>query len=198
MHTDRVKIYTKTGDDGTTGLFGGGRVGKDNVRVEAYGTVDELNAILGVAAGLIEDEEIKSVVCRLQSELFVVGSDLATHPFAKTPNAAAIIAGAPRVTSDMTLQLEAEIDRYSAEAGPLMHFILPGGSRGGAALHQARCVCRRAERIITLLGRTEEINPQVLPYMNRLSDHLFELARLANHRAGAPETIWSRETAKQQ
>jgi len=179
-----MKIYTKEGDEGETGLYGGQRVWKDALRVETYGTVDECNAVLGAALTLIEDAEAREVVTRIQGELFEVGADLAT-PLARGE-------AAGRVGAEATARLEAEIDRFEAELPPLRHFILPGGSPGGAALHQARAVCRRAERRLVALGQAEPVSPEVARYLNRLSDHLFVLARLVNSRAGAPETIWER------
>ncbi len=179
-----MKIYTKTGDAGETSLYGGQRVLKNIVRIETYGTVDECNAVLGTAAGLIEDAEAKAVVTRIQGELFEVGADLAT-PLERGETV-------PRVRPEETAQLEAEIDRFEEELEPLRHFILPGGSAGGAMLHQARAVCRRAERHLVTLESTETLNPEVGRYLNRLSDHLFVLARLVNHRAGVPEAIWER------
>jgi len=179
-----MKIYTKTGDAGETSLYGGQRVPKNIVRVETYGTVDECNAVLGLAAGLIEDAEAKAVVTRIQGELFEVGADLAT-PLEQGETV-------PRVRAEETAQLEAEIDRFEEELEPLRHFILPGGSAGGAMLHQARAVCRRAERHLVTLDSADTLNPEVGRYLNRLSDHLFVLARLVNHRAGAPEMKWER------
>ena len=179
-----MKIYTKTGDAGETSLYGGQRVLKNIVRIETYGTVDECNAVLGTAVGLIEDAEAKGVVTRIQGELFEVGADLAT-PLERGETV-------PRVRPEETAQLEAEIDRFEEELEPLRHFVLPGGSPGGAMLHQARAVCRRAERHLVTLESTETLNPEVGRYLNRLSDHLFVLARLVNHRAGVPEAIWER------
>jgi cob(I)alamin adenosyltransferase len=179
-----MKIYTKTGDSGETGLYGGARVPKDAVRVWTYGTVDECNAVLGVAVAEIEDAEIGAIVLRLQGELLVLGADLAT-PLERGDVV-------PRITPDMTQRLEAEIDRFELDMEPLRNFILPGGSRGGALLHQARGVCRRAERHLAALAREEPINDEALRYINRLSDHLFVLARAVNHRAGKPEPIWER------
>jgi len=179
-----MKIYTKEGDGGETGLYGGQRVWKDALRVETYGTVDECNALLGAALTLVEDAEAREVVTRIQGELFEVGADLAT-PLTRGE-------AAGRLGAEATARLEAEIDRFEAELPPLRHFILPGGSPGGAALHQARAVCRRAERRLVTLGQAEAISPEVARYLNRLSDHLFVLARLVNARAGAPETIWER------
>lgn len=179
-----MKIYTRAGDSGETGLYGGGRVPKDAIRVQTYGTVDELNATLGVALTLIEDTEARAVLARIQSELFEVGADLAT-PSERGDTV-------PRLSSDATARLEAEIDRFEAELPPLRNFILPGGSPGGAALHFARAVCRRAERQLVTLAFSETISPEVGRYLNRLSDYLFVLARIVNRRAGQNETEWTR------
>ena len=179
-----MKIYTKEGDGGETSLYGGQRVLKNVERVETYGTVDECNAVLGTALTLIEDAEARAVLTRIQGELFEVGADLAT-PLERGE-------AAGRLGATATARLEAEIDRFEEELPPLRHFILPGGSPGGAALHQARAVCRRAERCLVTLEQVEPINPEVARYMNRLSDHFFVLARLVNSRAGVPETIWER------
>jgi len=179
-----MKIYTKGGDTGETGLYGGERVSKDDLRVWTYGTVDECNAVLGVALVDIDDVQIAEVIARVQSELFLVGADLAT-PLTKGDVV-------PRVTSTLTEALEAEIDRFEEELPPLRNFILPGGRRAGSMLHQARAVCRRAERHLATLAQRDEINPEVLRYVNRLSDHLFVVARVVNHRAGTPEPIWRR------
>jgi cob(I)alamin adenosyltransferase len=179
-----MKIYTKTGDTGETSLYGGQRVSKDDLRVSTYGTVDECNAVLGVALADIDDAEIAAVVARLQSELFLLGADLAT-PISRGD----IV---PRITPELTQALETEIDRFEEELPPLRNFILPGGNRGGASLHQARVVCRRAERHLVTLANQEEINDEALRYLNRLSDHLFVLARLTNHRVGTPEPVWLR------
>jgi len=184
VYTFGMKIYTRGGDGGETSLYGGQRVRKDAGRVETYGTVDECNAVLGSALTLIGDAEAQEVLTRIQGEMFEVGADLAT-PLARGD-------AAGRLGAEATARLEAEIDRFEAELPPLRHFILPGGSPGGAVLHQARAVCRRAERCLVSLEQAEPINPEVARYMNRLSDHLFVLARLVNSRAGAPETIWER------
>jgi cob(I)alamin adenosyltransferase len=179
-----LKIYTKGGDAGETSLYGGQRVPKDAVRVQTYGTVDELNAALGVALTLISDDEVLTALLRIQGELFEVGADLAT-PMDRGSTV-------PRVRPEETIRLEMEIDRFEAELAPLRNFILPGGGPGGAALHMARALCRRAERHLVTLEFSEEINPEVGRYLNRLSDHLFVLARLVNQRAGIPETAWVR------
>ncbi|MBV9850130.1 MAG: cob(I)yrinic acid a,c-diamide adenosyltransferase [Armatimonadetes bacterium] len=179
-----MKIYTRTGDGGETSLYGGQRVGKDALRVKTLGTVDECNAALGVALAQIPDPEVRGVLTRIQGEMFEVGADLAT-PLARGETV-------PRVRAEETAQLEAEIDRFEGELEPLRHFILPGGSPGGAALHLARAICRRAERHLVTLAQAEQINAEAARYLNRLSDHLFVSARLVNHRAGMPEVIWER------
>ena len=179
-----MKIYTKTGDGGETSLYGGRRVPKNDARVDAYGTVDECNAALGAALTQIEDVEARDVILRIQGELFEVGADLAT-PLERGDTAG-------RVQEQATARLEAEIDRFEEDLPPLRRFILPGGSPGGAALHQARAVCRRAERCLVTLEQAELTNMEAARYLNRLSDHLFVLARWVNHQAGVPETIWER------
>lgn len=176
-----MKIYTKTGDAGETGLFGGGRVPKDDPRVQAYGHVDELNATLGFAAALdpagFESEFLQSV----QRDLFTIGAELAT------PNAAKQRAqvGAERVSA-----IEQVIDRHEATLAPLKNFILPGGTPKAAALHVARTVCRRAERAVVTLARDEQVSPTVIHYLNRLSDLLFVLARAVNKQAGRADIVW--------
>ncbi len=177
-----MKIYTKTGDTGQTGLFGGGRVSKDSLRVHAYGSVDELNAVLGVARAIGMNATLDTLLARIQNELFVLGADLAT------PGAANYI---PRVDSDYVTRLEQEIDQFEAELEPLKQFILPGGTPEAAQLHLARTVCRRAERQVVSLQATEEaLNSITLLYLNRLSDWLFVLARLANARSGVADVPW--------
>lgn len=178
-----MKIYTRTGDTGETALFAGGRVRKSHMRLHSYGTIDELNAILGLALAARLDETLEDAVLRVQSELFVVGADLATPLDAKTE-------WIVRVSLPMIEQLEAEIDEWEALLPPLKNFILPGGSLSGAFLHQARTVCRRAERWVVMLQEVEPVNAEVLRYVNRLSDWLFVAARVANMRAGQPETTW--------
>lgn len=176
-----MKIYTRTGDEGYTSLFGGRRLSKDALRVEAYGSVDELNAVLGVV--LVEDPPAGLVepLQEVQRDLFVVGSDLAA------PEENAYV---PRVRGEMTQRLEAWIDGWEAELERQKYFILPGGSRAAAFLHLARTVCRRAERVCVALAREEPVNPEILRYLNRLSDALFVMARWANRRAGIPDTPW--------
>jgi len=179
----RVKIYTKTGDQGETGLFAGGRVAKDDARVEAYGCVDELNAVLGLVRAAPLDPELDAALRRIASELFSLGADLATPLEA---NASWVV----RMDEETVVRLETEIDRFETELEPLRHFILPGGSPAGATLHLARTVCRRAERRAVSLAHTTAINDAALRYLNRLSDWLFVAARLANHRTGRPEEPW--------
>jgi cob(I)alamin adenosyltransferase len=186
-----MKIYTGTGDAGETGLYGGQRVGKDAVRVEAYGTVDEANAALGIAAAQITDTELRATITDLQSQLFTVGADLAT-PLERDAQAGKSIV--PRVEAQHSVALEQIIDRFEAELEPLRNFILPGGSPGASALHLARAVVRRAERRTVTLWHAEsdQVNGEVLRYLNRLADLLFVLARAANHREGVADVSWTR------
>jgi cob(I)alamin adenosyltransferase len=179
-----VKIYTKTGDKGETSLFAGGRVYKDAPRVEAYGTVDELNACLGMICAQLSDDDVVDCLHRVQTELFDLGADLAT------PLSATTRKDIPRAREQQTLRLEEWIDRYSEGLPELTQFILPSGSLAGATLHFARTVCRRAERLVVTLSRVEEINSEIVRYLNRLSDLLFVLARVVNQRSGIPETTW--------
>jgi cob(I)alamin adenosyltransferase len=180
-----MKIYTKTGDKGETGLFDGTRVPKDATRVDAYGAVDELNAVLGAALAFLGDAGIAETLREVQRDLFAVGARLADPRLGREGKSEK-----DRFESDRVVRLEQIIDRFEAELPPLRRFILPGGSPAGAFLHLARTVCRRAERRIVTLARETEISPVVITYMNRLSDLLFVLARAANHRAGAEEMPW--------
>ena len=182
-----MKIYTKTGDNGETGLFRGSRVAKHDPRVEAYGNVDELNAMLGVLLPDVQTTKIRDLLSSIQHELFWIGADLATPPQQHEDSAL-------RITPAMVEQLENQIDQYEGALPTLQQFILPGGSKGGALLHYARTVCRRAERSITKLKSEQQINPEVLRYMNRLSDLLFTLARFENQSAGAVEVPWKKRT----
>jgi cob(I)alamin adenosyltransferase len=179
-----VKIYTKTGDSGETGLFGGPRVRKSDARVEAYGDVDELNAAIGAARALVEDPEIDAQLARVQEELFCVGAELATPHGAKARSAI------PPVDAAWAARLEQAMDGWDAELPALSRFVLPGGTRTAAALHVARTVCRRAERRVVSLAAEVELEPVVLAYLNRLSDFLFVAARVANHRARKEEPLW--------
>lgn len=179
-----MKIYTKTGDQGETGLFGGPRVRKSDARVEAYGEVDELNAAVGAARAVVEDPEIDGHLARVQAELFCVGAELATPHEAKARSAI------PRLEPASTAGLEAAIDAWERELPPLSRFVLPGGTRTAAALHVARTVCRRAERRAVALAAEVEIDAAALAYLNRLSDFLFVAARIANRRAHREEPLW--------
>lgn len=181
-----MNIYTRTGDRGETGLFGGGRVAKSDARVEAYGDVDELNAALGLARAIELMPRIDEVLVPLQRDLFAIGALLATPDPVKMH---AQLAKA-RVDEARVAELEAAIDAGEAELEPLRAFILPGGTPKAAALHVARTVCRRAERRVVALTATVEIPELVVMYLNRLSDLLFVLARVANRRAGAGEVTW--------
>ena len=179
-----TRIYTKTGDDGTTGLGGGGRVPKDSPRVAAYGTVDELNSQLGVASASGLCERLAAVLPGIQNELFDVGSDLCWP--SDDPRRARI----PTVEARHIEALERLIDELNDVVGPLANFLLPGGSPGAAQLHVARTVCRRAERETVRLAESESIGQFVLPYLNRLSDALFVMARYENHERGVAEPLW--------
>jgi cob(I)alamin adenosyltransferase len=181
-----MKIYTRTGDAGDTGLFGGGRVGKDHPRVEAYGDVDELNAVLGLVRALEPMPRIDEVLVPVQRDLFAIGALLATPDRDKMR---ASLEKA-RIDEARIIELEGGIDRCDAELEPLRSFIVPGGTAKAASLHVARTICRRAERRVVALRHSEEIPEIVVIYLNRLSDLLFTLARLANKRAGAGEVSW--------
>jgi cob(I)alamin adenosyltransferase len=178
-----VKLYTKTGDSGETSLFDGTRVSKADDRVDAYGEVDELNAWLGFARSSGLDPDVAETIVEIQRELFAVGAELADprHKIAARVTKAVI-------RDDEVVRLEETIDRLETTLSPLTRFIVPGGGSGGAALHVARTVCRRAERRVVALQ--PPVDPVIVRYLNRLSDLLFVLARVANHRAGMPETEW--------
>jgi cob(I)alamin adenosyltransferase len=185
-----MKIYTKTGDRGETGLFGGGRVPKDHVRVAAYGEVDELNSVIGVAIaqlGAAVQAELGPRLREVQADLFVIGANLAT-PAAEDGGRAN--PHVPVLAPARVSALEEWIDAADADLEPLRNFILPGGTAAAAALHLARTVCRRAERRVVALAREARVDSDHLIYLNRLSDLLFTLARLANHRAGLPDVPW--------
>ncbi|MGH7885978.1 MAG: cob(I)yrinic acid a,c-diamide adenosyltransferase [Thermodesulfobacteriota bacterium] len=174
-----TKVYTKTGDKGETSLVGGKRVSKASKRVDAYGDVDELNSFLGISRTKTSEHELKEIIQVIQNDLFIIGGDLATSNDSEFK--------VPRVSLDMIGKLEHLIDDFLKEVGDLKEFILPSGNEGGAYLHLARTVCRRAERKTALLMKTEEINENVLIYLNRLSDLLFVLARVENKRSGFNE-----------
>jgi cob(I)alamin adenosyltransferase len=181
-----MKIYTKTGDDGRTGLFGGGRVPKTHARVEAYGDVDELNAVIGQARSIDAMPRIDEILAPVQRDLFAIGALLATpHPEKHQEQLEKA-----RLSDARIGQLEQAIDDGEAELEPLKSFILPGGTPKASALHVARTVCRRAERSIIRMQESEDVPQIVVVYVNRLSDLLFVLARVANRRAGAGEVTW--------
>jgi cob(I)alamin adenosyltransferase len=177
-----MKIYTKTGDDGSTGLIGGGRVSKSDRRIECYGTVDELNACIGLA-GVGAEPSLGSKLEQIQNELFVIGSHLAA------PDAASA-RSLPVLDDAMITRLEMEIDSAESELPKLRNFILPGGVESAARLHLARTVCRRAERLLVDFSHDRPVSAIVLTYLNRLSDWLFVQARWSNHRAGQPDVLW--------
>jgi len=180
-----LKIYTRTGDRGDTGLGDGSRVGKDTLRVECYGEVDELNAWLGVVRAQHEDAGLDALLAQLQKDLFAIGAQLAdpqAHVGDRKPKAA--------VTAAHVKRLEDAIDARQELLPPLKAFILPSGSPAGALLHSARTVCRRAERRVVALSRHDEVDPFVVTYLNRLSDLLFVLARDANRTSGVAEDTW--------
>ncbi|HEX6963356.1 MAG TPA: cob(I)yrinic acid a,c-diamide adenosyltransferase [Lacipirellula sp.] len=182
-----MKIYTRIGDAGLTGLYGGGRVPKNDIRIAAYGTVDELNAALGLcrAAGL--PAEVDDLLGRLQHDMFALGAELATA--GKSPPGAILLDD-----SDVA-RIEAAIDHFDDQLQPLKTFILPGGAPTSAALHVARAVCRRAEREVVNLAQATEVRPTVLIYLNRISDLLFVLARFANRAAGVGDVLWEKKQA---
>jgi len=178
------RIYTKTGDAGMTGLGGGQRVPKDSQRVEAYGTVDELNSQIGVALATGLCDRLTTELTVIQNELFDLGADLATPATSQARHPVTT------VEARHIEKLERLIDEFNEVVGPLTNFLLPGGSPGAAVLHVARTTCRRAEREATTLSREEAIGPTVLPYLNRLSDALFVMARYENHERDVAEPLW--------
>ncbi len=177
------KIYTKQGDDGKTALIGGERVSKHHSRVESYGTVDELNSHIGVVRAQIQGTAEESLLAEVQNDLFTIGSFLASASGSNQK--------LPKALDDAKInKLESEIDRLTATLPPLQNFILPGGTVIGAQAHVARCVCRRAERLVVNLRDNEEVPDFVVIYLNRLSDYLFTLARFLDHNNGGTEIIW--------
>mgnify|MGYP001157000406 FL=1 len=184
-----MAIYTKTGDDGDTALFGGGRVSKNDKRVEAYGSVDELNSFVGLALTSLTDDDVRSGLLLIQNDLFSLGANLATpeadgsRPRPETP----------AVPVARVEAMERWIDQATDGLPELRQFVLPGGTEAAAMLHVCRSVCRRAERMVVALGREEPLHDGIVPYLNRLSDLLFVWARLENHRAGREDVPWSKE-----
>jgi cob(I)alamin adenosyltransferase len=179
-----TKVYTRTGDDGTTALGAGRRVSKDSARVEAYGTVDELNSFLGAAIASGLDATLLEALGAIQNDLFHLGSDLCVTEEDKAERPV------PRIESRHVEALERWIDRLSEDLPALANFVLPGGSAGAAQLHAARAVCRRAERLVVALSRSEAVGGHVIVYLNRLSDLLFVMARWENRRKGVPDVLW--------
>lgn len=180
-----MKIYTKTGDDGSTGLFGGERVSKSSLRVECYGTLDELNSALGIANSEIKNDQLNKLLIEIQNKLFTVGGQLAT-PIDKSEK------NLVRLVSEDISFLENNIDLFEEKIEPLKQFILPGGTKGASLLHFARSVCRRAERLVTSLSQKEEISNLILIYLNRLSDLLFVIARYENSVNEVPDIPWQK------
>lgn len=177
-----MKIYTRKGDTGETSLFGGDRVSKSSNRIEAYGTVDELNSVIGLAASHPLSPKGQKLTTKVQEFLFVLGADLATPPSAKTR--------INRIRSEDVQFLENAIDEMEEDLEPLKNFILPGGSKAGATFHLARTVCRRAERAVVACSKKEDVSDVAITFTNRLSDFLFVLARYENKQAGTPEETW--------
>ena len=178
-----MKIYTKTGDDGTTGLIGNKRVKKSNPRIASYGMVDELNASIGIVLSSKLGKDIQVLLTKIQNDLFVVGADLANPNMKSKSN---------RVTSEMTTYLEKEIDRLEEKLDPITYFILPGGNLVASQIHLARAICRRAETNMVSLSEVEAINNLCLIYMNRLSDLLFVVARTINKRKKISDVAWKK------
>ena len=179
-----MKIYTKTGDAGETGLFGGARVSKASLRVEAYGEVDELNSAVGWARVAASEPDLDALLNRIQSDLFEVGAELGSTEDRKQKSAM------PLIEEPQVEALERAIDKYEEGPPALTSFVLPGGSESAARFHRARCVCRRAERSLVALGAQESLRGELFRYVNRLSDLLFVLARYANHVAGVQDIPW--------
>jgi cob(I)alamin adenosyltransferase len=182
-----MKIYTRTGDKGETGLIGGRRVSKADPRIVAYGAVDELNSSIGLAISFLRQKkqfsDLADVLVQVQNDLFVIGSDLADPAYPKAGKT-------PRTDKKMASALEPIIDRFESELEPITFFILPGGSVEASLLHQARGVARRAETAVMSLTKGQTINPAIVVYLNRLSDMLFVAARLANKKLGVPDVAW--------
>jgi len=176
-----MKIYTKTGDDGTTGLQGGKRVSKSNIRIQAYGTVDELNASIGLILSSKIDTDLEELLKSIQNDLFVVGSDLSNSDLSSKEN---------RVTSEMVVNIEKNIDRLENDLPPITNFILPGGHEIASLIHISRTITRRAETQVISLDESGIVNEECKKYLNRLSDLLFVLARIVNKKNGIEDVIW--------
>ena len=178
-----MKIYTKTGDDGTTALFDGTRVSKDHPRIDVYGAIDELDSMIGLAMSFMPNSNLQTDLSQVQRDLLALGANLANPDELKQKDKS-------HFAADKISGLEGKIDRLDAQLPPLKAFILPGGSSAAGALQVARCICRRAERKLTALSASNKINPVFLIYLNRLSDYLFMAARGANQSGGIKEAIW--------
>ena len=177
-----MKIYTKTGDQGKTSLFGKARVDKDDIRIESYGTVDELNSQIGLLLSEVTDPEITEFLQKIQSKLFDIGSNLAADPTNNYP--------LPEIVPENTMTLERAIDKMNETLEPLKTFILPGGSKSNAVCHVCRTVCRRSERRVVTLSKVAEVKPEIIIYLNRLSDYLFVLSRYILSAEGKDEIPW--------
>jgi cob(I)alamin adenosyltransferase len=180
-----MKIYTKTGDKGETGLLGGERVPKNSLRINAYGTVDELNSFIGLALNEVKEDSIKAVLSKIQNQLFVLGTDLAAPETEKKIKI-------DRVPREFSEEIEKVIDKYESELVQLKNFILPGGSRGAAILHVCRTIARRAEREVVALNFTEKIDQNIIIFLNRISDLFFVLARFENKVSNIPDALWDK------
>ncbi len=180
-----MKIYTKTGDKGETGLFGGERVSKNSLRIEAYGTIDELNAFIGLAIIEVSDKSVKDLLQKIQNWLFSIGADLATPDNEKTKKLNVF-----RTPEEYYSYIEKEIDKYESKLDELRNFILPGGTKGAALLHICRTITRRAERMVVALNSTVKIGNNIIIFLNRLSDLFFVLARFDNAVTGTPDIEW--------
>jgi len=178
-----MKIYTKGGDKGSTSLWGGKRVSKASLRIDAYGTIDELNVHIGLVRDVINDDEVKSLLEQIQNQLFTFGSHLAADPDKKD-------LGLPEIDTDQILAIEKAIDKMEEQLPPLKAFILPGGHQYVSFCHLARVVCRRAERLVIALDNETSVNPAIISYLNRLSDYLFVLSRKIANDVGAEELSW--------
>tara|TARA_B100001173_G_scaffold241886_1_gene211800 strand:+ start:577 stop:1113 length:537 start_codon:yes stop_codon:yes gene_type:complete len=176
-----MKIYTKTGDDGNTGLQGDFRIAKSHPRILAYGTVDETNAMIGVVLSNVLDDDVREVLNTIQNELFLLGSDLSNQNLNDLKN---------RISLDMVEKLEKIIDKFELELPPITNFILPGGNVAAAQIHQVRTIVRRAETLVVQLSDKDEINSNCIKYLNRLSDLMFVMGRLINKRNGIEDIIW--------
>lgn len=180
-----MKIYTKTGDKGETGLFGGDRVSKDSPRIRTYGTIDELNAFIGLAITEIKDDSVKSLLIDIQNKLFIIGSDLSTPGNDKTKKLDIY-----RTPIQYYVEIEKHIDEYELKLAEIKNFILPGGSKSASLLHVCRAIARRAERELVALNNKVKIGDNIIIFMNRLSDLFFVLSRYENMISGNPDTLW--------